>query len=102
MIEKKLFCTIIENLRQQLYLDKKFGDAVQEMFGSGNRCSYNDNLLVKSIISLLQVYFPKDKDGFCEIEFYCFHIEFGKSQDKELISPEDLYDQLVLTLNKNR
>lgn len=100
MIEKPIFCAVIENLRQQMYLDKKFGDVIQEMFSSERRCSYNDSLLVKSIIKLLQVHFPKDKDGFCEIEHYCFHIEFGKSGDKEIISPEDLYDRLVINLKQ--
>jgi hypothetical protein len=95
MIGKEIFCAVIENLRQQLYLDKKFGEAIQEMFGSKSMCSYNDNLLVKSLMKLLQVHFPKDEDDFCLIEFYCFEIEFGKTENKEIISPEDLYDQLI-------
>jgi len=95
MITKETFCTVIENLRQQMYLDQKFGESIQEMFGSGSRCSYNDNLLVKSLMTLLQIHFPKDEDGFCVIEHYCFFIEFGKFDQKEIISAEDLYDQLI-------
>lgn len=95
MIDKITFCSVIENLRQQMYLDQKFGETVQEMFGCGSRCSYNDNLLVKSIMSLLQIHFPKDSDGFCSIEHYCFFIEFGKFEAKEIITAEDLYDQLI-------
>lgn len=99
MIDKKTFCSVIENLRQQMYLDQKFGETVQEMFGSRSRCSYNDNLLIKSIMSLLQIHFPKDEDGFCRIEHYCFFIEFGKFDEKEIISAEDLYDQLISKQN---
>lgn len=95
MITKETFCTVIENLRQQMHLDQKFGESIQEMFGSGSRCSYNDNLLVKSLMILLQIHFPKDEDGFCVIEHYCFFIEFGKFDQKEIISAEDLYDQLI-------
>lgn len=98
MITKEIFCTVIENLRQQMHLDQKFGESIQEMFGSRSRCSYNDNLLVKSLMTLLQIHFPKDEDGFCVIEHYCFFIEFGKFDQKEIISAEDLYDQLILKL----
>lgn len=81
-----------------MYFDRKFGEAIQEMFGSGSRCSYNDNLLVMSIMSLLHIYFPKDENGFSEIEHYCFVIEFGKAENKEIISAEELYDSLVFNL----
>lgn len=99
MIDKITFCSVIENLRQQMYLDQKFGENIQEMFGSGSRCSYNDNLLVRSIMSLLQIHFPKDEDGFCKIEFYCDFLDFGKGAD-EIITAEDLYYSLTLKQNK--
>ena len=99
MINQETFCSVIENLRQQMYLDQKFGETVQEMFGSGSKCSYNDNLLVKSIMSLLQIHFPKDDDGFCKIEFYCDFLDFGKGSD-EIITAEDLYYSLTLKQNK--
>lgn len=101
MISKEVFCQVIENLSQQMRLDRKNGEAIQEMFGCGSRCSYNDNLLVKSIIILLQFYFPKDNDGFCRIEYYCELIEFGKFESKEIISAEDLYETLISELKSN-
>lgn len=94
MIDKITFCTVIENLRQQMYLDRKNGEMIQEMFGSGSRCSYNDNLLVKSLMSLLQIHFPKDDDGFCRIEFYCDFLDFGKGSE-EIVTAEELYDTLI-------
>lgn len=99
MIDKITFCSVIENLRQQMYLDRKYGETIQEMFGCGSRCSYNDDLLVKSLISLLQIHFPKDEDGFCAIEHYCFFIEFGKFDEKDLMSAEYLYDKLISKQN---
>lgn len=94
-ITKEAFCEAIETLRQQYCLDKKHGEYIQEMFQVPARCSYNDNALYKLILDLLRIHFPKDADGFCLIEHYCFFIEFGKSDGKELITPEDLYDQLL-------
>ena len=94
MIDKITFCEIIENLRQQLYLDRKNGDAIAEMFQIKTECTYNDNLLVKSIMKLLQLNFPKSENGFCPIEFYCDTLEFGKGSE-ELITAEDLYDELT-------
>jgi hypothetical protein len=39
-------------------------------------------------MKLLQVFFPKDKNGFCEIEHY--YLEFGRINDQELMTAEDL------------
>jgi hypothetical protein len=100
MIDKITFCDVLEKLRTQMYLDKKNGDAIQEMFGCGSRCSYNDNLLVQAIMSLLHFHFPKDDEGFCRIEHYIFYLEFGKIGSKEIIPAEDLYDVLVIEANK--
>lgn len=100
MIDKITFCDVLEKLRTQMYLDKKNGDAIQEMFGCGSRCSYNDNLLVQAIMSLLHIHFPKDVDGFSRLEHYVFFCEFGKFDSKELLEVGDLYDILVIESNK--
>ena len=97
MISKEIFCEVIENLRQQIYLDRKNGEAISEMFGinSKTNCSYNDGFLVKSIIKLLRVHFPK-LDGFCRIEFYCECLEFGRTtENSDEITAEELYDTLI-------
>lgn len=99
MIDKTTFCEVIENLRQQIYLDRKNGEAIQEMFGIKTKCSYNDNLLVRSILDLLQIYFPK-LDGFCRIEFYIDCLEFGRTtENSDEITAEELYDTLINDLN---
>lgn len=82
MIKKEIFCEVIENLRKQIHHDKKH-----------NLC--HNSLLIKSIINLLRIHFPKDKDDFCHIEHYCFHLDFGKLGDELLITTEDLYDELI-------
>ena len=95
MISKEIFCQIIENLRQQMYLDRKNGDAICDMFGIKTKCSYNDNLLVRSILDLLQIYFPK-LDGFCRIEFYIDCLEFGRTaENSDEITASELYETLI-------
>ena len=96
MIPKELFCSIMEKLRVQMYLDQKNGEAIQEIFGCGSRCSYNDDLLVQAIMELLHFHFPKDEEGFSRIEHYVFYLEFGKVGSKEIIPAEDLYEALII------
>lgn len=95
MISKEIFCQTIRNLHLQMYLDKKNGEVIAEMFGVKSQCSYNDNLLVRSILDLLQVYFPK-LDGFCRVEFYLDCLEFGRTtENSNEVSPEELYETLI-------
>lgn len=82
MISKEIFCEVIENLRQQIIKDK-------------NNCIVHNHFLIKSIMELLRVHFPKDKDDFCHITHYCFHLNFGKLGEEQLITIEDLYDELI-------
>lgn len=95
MIDKITFCIVIENLRQQIYLDRKYGEAIQEMFGCGSSCTYKDDLAIKSAIMLLHIFFPKDENGYSEIEHYCFILEFGRIDSEYLITAEELYDRLI-------
>lgn len=95
MIDKITFCRVIENMRQQMYLDKKHGEAITEMFCLKTTCSYNDNLLVRSILDLLQIYFPK-LDGECRIEFFIDCLEFGRTtENSDEVTAEELYDTLI-------
>lgn len=98
MIDKTTFCEVIELLRQQLIFDRRIGNAVSEAFGLDKEYSYQDNLLVQALMKILWFHFPKDKDGFCEIEHYCFLLEFGKIGD--IVAPEELYD-LLINIQKN-
>ena len=95
MIDKATFIRIIENLRQQYLFDKRNGEAICEMFGAKSQCSYNDNLLVRSIMDLLQIYFPVT-DGFCRIEFYMDCLEFGRTtENSDEVTASERYDTLI-------
>lgn len=93
-ITKKIFISAIEALRKQAAKDKKNALAMEFMFPGSDVFGYDNDLLEKSVITLLQTHFPKNED-FCEIEHYCYQMNFGKIGEKDLISSEDLWDRLV-------
>lgn len=50
---------------------------------------------VKDVLDKLHNYFPRDENGFSDIEHYIFDHNFGKPfQDAEYESPEQLWDKL--------
>lgn len=95
MISKKLFVSILEDMRQQILADQKNSSLVAEAFGASDFYLYDNSLLFKAIISLLRIDFPKDETGFCEIDHYCFTLNFGKmSNEENFESLEQFYDRL--------
>lgn len=94
ILSKEVFMSAIESVREQMYQDNKHAVAVAEIFNTDGINVYDNSRLIKTAVSLLQVYFPRDKDGFCEIEHYCFDMNFGKIGNDVLITPEDLWDRL--------
>ena len=98
MINKEDFCKVIESLRVQVVKDKEKSFILNDLFKTDTVFNWDNDELFKSILFLLHQYFPRDKNGFCEIEHYCFFIEFGKYENKELFSSEDLYDKLITNI----
>jgi hypothetical protein len=95
MITKELFVSILEDIRQQIVIDEKNAKLVSEAFGCSDFYLYDNSLLLKVIISLLRIYFPKE-DNFCEIDHWCFTLNFGKlSSEEDFESAEELYDRLI-------
>jgi len=91
-LSKDDFISAIESLQLQVSKDIDNSNTISKVFDTD--AVYDNSLLVKAVIKLLQVFFPKDENGFCEIEYYCFDMNFGKVSDQELITPEDLWDRL--------
>lgn len=92
-ISKQLFTASIEALRQQFVEDKKNAEVMALMFRAEDFGKYDNSLLSNAILELLRMSFPKDEDGHCEIEHYCYCTNFGKVGD-EFESAEELYDRL--------
>lgn len=81
-IKKELFCEVIESLRLQINKDG----------GNLNK----SQLLIHSVMKLLHEYFPRDENGYSELENYVFFTNFGKeSTESELFTAEELYDKLT-------
>lgn len=93
-ITKHHFVTAIEAIRCQVEKDKRFADTNSQLHNVDNYPLYDNSTLIRAIIGLLQISFPKI-DGYCEIEHYCFELNFGKNGGLEVLSPEDLWDQLT-------
>lgn len=92
----EVFVSVIESIRLQLHQDTEYANNIAATFkiDEGAVYVYDNNLLIKSLVKLLQVHFPK-KDSFCEIEHFMFDMNFGKAGgDAELITIEDLWYQL--------
>lgn len=95
LLTQEHFVSTIDAIRMQLHKDYAYADAVSSLFNTDSIGPYDNSLLVKQLISLLQMYFPRDKEGFCDIEHYCFELNFGKCGEQELITAEDLYRRLI-------
>ena len=95
LLTQEHFVSTIEAIRMQLHKDYAYADAVSSLFNTDSIGPYDNSLLIKQLISLLQMYFPRDKEGFCDIEHYCFELNFGKCGNQELVTAEDLYYKLV-------
>lgn len=91
-ISKEVFVQVIENLRQQYLQDKEYVEGISSVFGI-DMPLYDNSHLLKSSLELLRVFFPKDENGFCDIEFYCYVCEFGKIG--EVKDASELYDRLI-------
>lgn len=91
----EVFSSIIESIRLQLHKDREHAENLSAALNieSAHVPLHDNSLLIKSLISLLQLQFPK-KDSFCEIEHYMFDMNFGKIGDQELVTLEDLWDRL--------
>ena len=100
LLPKEIFVSVIESLREQSCRDIEASIAMNKVFATD--ALYDNSLLIKSTIKLLQLFFPKAENGFCEIEHYCFEMNFGKIQGQELITTEDLWDRLNTDRAKER
>ena len=96
MIEKQTFIEAIESMRIQYEKDKEHSDSIGKIFSTYDCNLYDNENLYKKIIELLRIWFPVDENGFCEIETYCFQMNFGKpTPDSEWETPGMLYERLT-------
>jgi|GEM_PF-4053312 len=95
MISREKFIQAIDVLRVQTHNDRLACESIEHVFPGSQVNVYDNSLLIKMVIRLLREWFPVDKNNFCEIDHYCFDLNFGKYGDSEVITAGDLYDRLV-------
>jgi len=89
-MNKTLFINTIEAIRLQMADDKNYSFLLGELLKSEVGL-YDNSKLIKSLLDVLHIHFPKDENGFSEIEHYCFDLGFGKIGEDEYLSVDDLW-----------
>ena len=93
-ITKEAFIALIEAIRLQTLKDRSNAITISEVFNSDGMNTYDNSILVNAIVSFLQLHFPR-VHGHCDIEHYMFCLNFGKMGEQEVITIDDLWDQLT-------
>lgn len=94
IISREIFVSAIDSIRDQMANDKINSSVLSEIFPGSELATYNNALLIRGILDLLRFWFPRDEDGFCELEYYCFDSNFGKFEDG-FESTSDFYLRLL-------
>ncbi len=105
---KEVFISAIEALQKQYAFDEKISDCLRIAFDGA--MPYDNHLLTNVILEILQDHFPPGKDGWCDIEYFMYELDFGKKWTKDSVTdggksirletPSDLWD--YLTENKKK
>lgn len=86
----------------QILQDKEIASFFYVNSGSSfqSSCSYNNKHVITALLDLLHQYFPKDEEGFSELEHYIFYLEFGKpiKEGLETETFEQLHSRLIKNL----
>lgn len=95
MITLQKFSSTIVVIEKQMLTDKRNSSFIEKVFPHSIINVYDNSELIKSIIGLLQEWFPRDENGFCNIEHYCYDLNFGKLNGEDVLSIENLYFKLT-------
>lgn len=101
VFDKVSFVSVLEAMYSQSKIDEKYSERVSDLFKSeGIVPTYDNSLLFNVLLKLLQRQFVPE-GGCCEIERYCFELNYGFTSDGiRVITPEMLWEQLNVTLLK--
>lgn len=88
-ITKEIFFSCIEALRRQEEIDKNVELGMQTAFGKD--VTVDNSILKRQILDLLRLEFPRSENGYCDIEEYCYKLNFGFLNGEEKISLEELW-----------
>ncbi len=94
LFNESTFVATINVLREQYEFDASYSELFSKVLSAEGVPAYDNSKLVNHLFKLLQEQFPP-RDGVCEIERYCWDLDFGYVDGVQLISPSDLYHSLM-------
>lgn len=95
LITKEDFIGFIDALKEQYDYDKSYSVLLEQALGASNVPNYNNSTVTNLLFSLMQKQFPPDSKGNCEIERYCYELEFGVVDGVRVITAEMLWEALI-------
>ncbi len=87
-MEKELFIETIEVIEKQQKIDEANTKHINKVFG-GFIESYNNSLINNQIMKLLQAEYPTYPGGICDIEYFCFELDFGRKYKDGMVTQDD-------------
>ena len=93
-ITKEIFFATIHAIERQNVIDFVFQTTLSEAFDNKSIAMYDNSILVRQLLDLLRLEFPRDKDGICDIEEFVCYTNFGRAGEEEVVSVEYLWERL--------
>lgn len=87
------FVQTIDVLRKQHEIDVAYATSIEKAINAKDVPAYDNSLLINHLFGLLQRQFPAI-DGECEIERFCYVLNYGFSGGKQVLTAEDLWESL--------
>lgn len=94
MYNKQTFINTINVLKEQYDYDEAYTTQLESLIHVEGIPSYNNSILINHIMGSLQAQFIP-LNGDCEIERYCYELNFGYIDGIQRITPEDLWTALI-------
>lgn len=87
------FVQTIDVLRKQHEIDVTYATSIEKAINAKDVPAYDNSLLINHLFSLLQRQFPAT-DGECEVERFCYVLNYGFVGGKQVLTAEDLWESL--------
>lgn len=88
-----MFVETITVLQKQYEFDASYTTLLERVINADALPTYNNSLLINHLFSLLQRQFPAVGEN-CDIERYCYELNYGFFGGKQVLTAVDLWDSL--------
>lgn len=93
MFTQETFAKTIAALKKQHEIDTAYANSIERLINAENVPAYNNSALTNHIFWMLQRQFPSS-NGDCEIERFCYQLNFGFWGGKQVLTADDLWEAL--------